>query len=153
MASEPRVEFSSEWATAMVKTASALLTSERQASLYADALSVETAWARTDFTSFPDRRGPPRPLPSSTPCEWLTTRPTTLFYGQLQRSSCRKAALGKSDASTVAIAGSASVGVVALAVAAKSVGVVTITTAAGVSVVVEAKEARRVSVVAQNAAK
>ena len=52
MASEPRVEFSSELATAVVKTASALLTSEGQAFLYAEALSVEAAWARMDFTSY-----------------------------------------------------------------------------------------------------
>ena len=49
---EPRVEFSLELMIAVVKTASALLQSEWQALLHADALSVKAAWARMDCTSY-----------------------------------------------------------------------------------------------------
>ena len=59
----------------------------------------------------------------------------------------------KSDAATVAIAGTATVGVVAPGVAEKMVGVATTTAAAGVAVVVEAGEVRRVLVVARDVAK
>ena len=52
MASELRVEFSSELAAAVVKTTSALLTSTGRALLHADALSVEAAWARMDCTFY-----------------------------------------------------------------------------------------------------
>ena len=52
MASAPRVEFSPALATAVVKTASAFLTSERPASWQVDALSVETSWTRMDNTPF-----------------------------------------------------------------------------------------------------
>ena len=66
----------------------------------------------------------------------------------------------KTDAATAAIAGTATVGVVAPGVVAAKlketaimVGVATTTTAAEVAVVVDAGEARRVFVVAQDAAK
>ena len=52
MASAPRIEFSSALATVVMKTAFALLTSERPASRHADALSVEAAWARMDCTPY-----------------------------------------------------------------------------------------------------
>ena len=52
MASAPRVEFSPALATAVVETASALLTSERPASWQVDAFSVEAAWTRMDCTRY-----------------------------------------------------------------------------------------------------
>ena len=58
----------------------------------------------------------------------------------------------KSNTATVAIAGTATVGVVAPGVAEKIVGVTTTITAARAAVVVEANDARRVLVVAQDAA-
>ena len=50
MASAPRVDFSSSLVTAVVETASALLTSESPAPRQADALSVEAAWTRMNCT-------------------------------------------------------------------------------------------------------
>ena len=51
MASEPRVEISSELAAAVVETASALLASVRKESMHgADALQVERTWACMDST-------------------------------------------------------------------------------------------------------
>ena len=52
MASALRVDFSSALATAVVETASALLTLERPASRHEDTLSVEAAWAYMDCTSY-----------------------------------------------------------------------------------------------------
>ena len=52
MASAPRVKLSPALATAVVETASALLTSERSASWQVDALSVEAAWTRTYCTPY-----------------------------------------------------------------------------------------------------
>ena len=52
MESAPRVEFSPALATAVVETASALLTSETPASWQVDALSVGTAWTRMYCTPY-----------------------------------------------------------------------------------------------------
>ena len=68
MASAPRVEFSSALATAMVETASALLTSERPASWQVDALSVEAAWTRTLCTPYAGQTRAAPTLASSRPC-------------------------------------------------------------------------------------
>ena len=58
MASGPRVEISSESAKAVVETASAFLTSERQASLFhADVLSVEAAGVRMGSNSYAGQKG------------------------------------------------------------------------------------------------
>lgn len=61
--------------------------------------------------------------------------------------------MAKCDAATVAIGGTANVGVMAPGAEAKVVSVATTTTAEEVAVVVEAKEMDRVLVVAQNVAK
>ena len=52
MESAPKVEISPALAIAMVRTASALITSERPASWQVDALSVEAAWTRMDYTPY-----------------------------------------------------------------------------------------------------
>ena len=101
----------------------------------------------------PGRREPPRPLPSSNPRGWPTTRPPTPSSGRSRRKSLRKATAVNSEAAAAATAGTAPVGAVAPGVAAKIMGVATPTTAAGVAAaVVEVRLARRVMVVAQDAA-
>ena len=142
MASAPRVDFSSAMATTVVKTACALLTSERMASWQVDALSVEAAWTRMYSTPY---AGQTRAAPTLALVKALLMAhdeaPDPVFLAEPRRTSWRNATGRNSDAATVATAGTATV-----VVAAKIVGVATTTTTAGVTAVVEAGEAHRVLV-------
>ena len=83
MASTPTAELCPALATALVDTAFAVFTSDRPASRGADALSVKVAWTLAWIVRpTPDSREPPRPLPSSRPCGWPTTKPPTPSSGR-----------------------------------------------------------------------
>ena len=62
MAFAPRVELTPALATAVVETASALLTSEKPTSRHAKAFSVEAVWTHMDRISYTGQRRAAPPL-------------------------------------------------------------------------------------------
>ena len=96
---------------------------------------ASSSWDRVDCVRpRPDRREPPRPLPSSRPGGWPSIRLLTPSSHRPRRKSRRNATEGSSDKATVVAMGTAPVEVVAPGVAKTMVGVVV----AGVIAVVEA---------------
>ena len=123
MASEKKVELYFELATALVKTASALLTQNGRHRGTRAPFQRRRPGAPRVVPPMPDRRYRPQLFPSSRPCEWPRTSPPTLLSGRPRGKSWHNANVEEGEASTVATA--------------------------GVTVVVQKEKVRRVSVVGQ----